>query len=132
MSLEEKTRKSPGRKSTAQHSKKVPTPVSREIRFERGDYFGLVFPSLHIRLVSNSQGRARELPAACDVCGRPIEDYPFIAKRHHSYRRYHLVCALEAGVVLPLKLDGDTAERVFDWLTNVTHVKNIKLYDVLA
>lgn len=79
------------------------------IRFERDGYFRLAFPALHVRLVTSAQGRAPPLPIPCDVCGRPIESYPFIAKHHRSYRKYHVACALRTGVILPLDFDKNTA-----------------------
>lgn len=84
--------------------------VSRGIRFERDGYFRLAFPGLHVRLVNNRSNRSPELPTPCDVCGRPIESYPFIAKHHTSYRKYHVACALRTGVILPLDFDRSTAE----------------------
>jgi hypothetical protein len=115
-----------------QLGKRATTSVNKEIRFERGDYFGLVFPTPYVKLVHKHNGRSPELPAPCDACERPIESYPFVAKRHHSYRTYHLVCALRVGVVLPLKLDKGSAEEVFDWLVTTTRIENTKLYDVSA
>jgi len=70
-----------------------------EISFERAAYFGLSFPSNSVRLVNSASNRSAHLPTSCDVCQKMISDYPFIAKHHHGYRKYHITCALKVGLV---------------------------------
>ena len=74
----------------------------REISYERAAYFGLSFPSRAVRIVENAKNHSPRLPTSCDVCQKMIKNYPFIAKHHISYRKYHITCALRVGLVLPL------------------------------
>ncbi|MBI3841360.1 MAG: hypothetical protein HY297_05360 [Thaumarchaeota archaeon] len=75
---------------------------NREIRYERAAYFGLSFPSRAVRIVENAKNHSPRLPTSCDVCQKMIKSYPFIAKHHISYRKYHITCALRVGLVLPI------------------------------
>jgi len=90
--------------------KEAATSVSMGIRFERDGCFRLRFPSRYVKLVKDVIGRSPPLPIPCDVCGMPIESYPFISKHSHSYRKYHVACALRTGIVLPLDFHKNTAE----------------------
>jgi hypothetical protein len=91
----------PGKEATAS--------ASMGIRFDGDGSFRLVLPNVHVRLVSSAHGPSPPLPIPCDVCGRPIESYPFIAKHYRSYRKYHVACALSTGVILPLDFGRNTA-----------------------
>jgi len=80
---------------------------------ERGAYFGMPLPSHSVALVRGAGGRIEILPVACDVCGKLISDYPFIAKhssyrKHHLARRrkYHLACALSVGLVSLIPMEA--------------------------
>ena len=84
--------------------------VSIGIRFERDGYFRLVLPTCCVKPVKDVIARSPPLPTPCDLCGRPIESYPFISKHHYSYREYHVACALGAGIVLPLDFERALSE----------------------
>ncbi|QQG48429.1 MAG: hypothetical protein HY247_06710 [archaeon] len=79
-----------------------PSGLSNEISYERAAYFGLAFPSRAVRLVENAKNHSPRLPTSCDVCQKMIQSYPFIAKHHISYRKYHITCALRVGLILPI------------------------------
>ena len=72
-----------------------------KFRFENAAYIGLTFPSRTVRLVENAKNRSPRLPTSCDACHETIGEYPFIAKHHKSYRKYHVSCALRIAIVLP-------------------------------
>lgn len=76
------------------------------IRFENAAYLGLTFPSRTVRLVENAKNRSPRLPTSCDACNKTIGEYPFIAKHHRSYRKYHVSCALRIALVLPVSRKG--------------------------
>ena len=85
---------------------KPPYPTERDdailqLRLQSAAFVGLTFPSRTVRLVENSKNRSPRLPTSCDACHKTIGEYPFIAKHHRSYRKYHVACALRIALILP-------------------------------